>query len=281
MTLADPALPYGLRDVKLTPIASDGSLGTPVDLPVAQTLSFSEAEEYEELRGDDRLVAVHGQGPTVEWELEAGGISLEAWAVMSGGTLSETGSTPNQVKELTKKTTDARPYFRIEGRIVNDVDGDTHVVIHKAKITENIEGEFADGTFFVTSCSGQGLGNDDDDLYTITWNETAEEIANGGVNEIQLIVSNGTGGTFTITYSGQTTGNVDWDATAAEVETALVALSNIAPGDVDVSGVAGAWYVEFQGTLGEQNVSQMTVDNTNLTGGDAAVTTIRAGAPPA
>src|SRR5688500_1715920 len=114
MALDDPALPYGLRDVKLTPINSDGSLGTPVDLPVSQTLSFSEAEEFEELRGDDRLVAVHGQGATVEWELEAGGISLEAWAILTGGELTETGATPNQTKSLLKKTTHARPYFRIE-----------------------------------------------------------------------------------------------------------------------------------------------------------------------
>lgn len=173
MALSDPALPYGLRDIKITPIQANGDLGTPVDLPVAQTLSFSEAEEFQELRGDDRVVAVHGQGPMVEWELEAGGISLEAWKVLTGGTLTETGTTPNEVKSLTKKVTDARPYFRIEGQAINDVYGDTHVVIHKCKVTENLEGEFADGEFFVTSCSGQGIGNEDNDLYTFTWNETA------------------------------------------------------------------------------------------------------------
>jgi len=276
MPLADPALPYGLRDVKITPINADGSLGTPVDLPAAQTLSFSEAEEYQELRGDDRLVAVHGQGPTVEWELEAGGISLEAWQAMSGGDLSEIGSTPTQVKSLTKKVTHARPYFRIEGQAINDVYGDTHVVIYKAKVTENIEGEFADGEFFITSCSGQGIGDANEDLYTFTWNETQEAIS-AGQNEIQLIASNGTGGTFTITYSAQTTTALDWDSTAQEVEDALVALSNIAPGDVNVTGSAGAWYVEFTGTLAATNVAQMTLGTGSLTGGGAAVSTIQEG----
>lgn len=277
MPLSDPALPYGLRDVKVTPINSDGSLGTPVDLPVAQTLSFSEAEEFEELRGDDRLVAVHGQGPTVEWDLEAGGISLEAWQVLTGGTLSELGTTPNQTKSLTKLVTQSRPYFRIEGQSINDVDGDTHVVIYKAKVNDALEGEFADGTFFVTSCSGQGLGDDDDRLYTITWNETASAIQ-AGVNEEQLIVSNATGGTFTLTFDAQTTGAIDWDATAAEVQTALEALSNIDPGEVLVTGSAGAWHVEFMEGLGQANQPQMTVDNTNLTGGAAAVTTVKQGA---
>ncbi len=277
MALTDPMLPYGLRDVKLTPINSDGSLGTAVDLPVSQTLSFSESEEFQELRGDDRLVAVHGQGPTIEFDLEAGGISLEAWQVMTGGDLEELGATPNQTKALTKLVTQSRPYFRIEGQSINDVDGDTHVVIYKAKITDNLEGEFTDGEFFVTSCSGQGLGDDTDRLYTITWNETTSSIT-AGVNELQLIASNGTGGTFTITYSAQTTTARGWDDTAAEIQTALEALSNLAPGDVLVTGVAGQWYVEFMGTLANTNVAQMTVDNTSLTGGDAAVVTIRAGA---
>jgi hypothetical protein len=176
MALNDPALPYGLRDVKLIPLLSDGTFGTGVDLPVSQTFSFSEAEEFQELRGDDRVVAVHGQGPTVEFDLEAGGISLEAWKVLTGGTLEATGVTPSQVKALTKKTTDSRPYFRVEGQSINDVDGDTHVVIYKAKVTDTLEGEFADGEFFVTSCSGQGIGDEDDNLYTITWNETATAI---------------------------------------------------------------------------------------------------------
>lgn len=277
MPLSDPALPYGIRDIKVIPINADGSLGTPVDLPVAQTLSFSEAEEYQELRGDDRLVAVHGQGPTVEFDLEAGGISLEAWQVMTGGDLSELGVTPNQTKTLTKKVTHARPYFRIEGQAINDVYGDTHVVIYKAKITENMEGEFTDGEFFVTSCSGQGIGDDDDNLYSFIWNETESAIS-AGQNEIQAIFSTATGGTFTITYSAQTTTALDFDATAQEVEDALVALSNIAPGDVNVTGDnTNGWYVEFMGALGATNVTQMTLGVGSLTGGTALVQTMQQG----
>lgn len=279
MTLADPALPYGIRDIKVTPINSDGSYGTSVDLPVAQTLSFSEAEEYEELRGDDQLVAVHGKGPTVEFDLEAGGISLDAWKVMSGGTLSSSGVTPSQVKSLTKKISQSRPYFRIEGQAINDVDGDTHVVIYKAKVTSSIEGEFADGGFFVTKCSGQGLGDNNDNLYTITWNETSVALT-AGVNELQLVSSDGTGGTFTLTYSAQTTGALAWNITAAAMQTALEGLSNIVPGEVLVSGGTGAWYVEFTGPKGSMDQPEMTVTDTSLTGGHAAVVTIREGQVP-
>ncbi len=281
MALSDPALPYGLRDVRLTPIANDGSYGTPVDLPASQTLSFSESEEFEELRGDDKVQAIHGKGPIVEWSLEAGGISLDAWKVLTGGTVTSGGSTPTQTKSFTKKGTDARPYFKIEGQSINDNGGDTHCVIWRAKCNDKLEGEFADGSFFVTSCAGQGIPDayHGEDLYTITWNETASAIPLSDVNELQEVMVDATGGTFTLTYAAQTTAPIAYNASAATVQTALEALSNISPGDVIVTGDAGGpWQVEFSGLLAGTNVAQMTATGT-LTGGSASVTvrTIRPG----
>jgi len=277
MALSDPALPYGIRDVKVIPINSDGSLGSAVDLPAAQTLSFSEAEEFETLRGDDRDVAIHGKGPKVNWDLEAGGISLEAWEVMTGGTLSQTGSTPNQTKSLKKLVTESRPYFMIQGQSINDVDGDTHVTIFKAKVTDQLEGDFADGGFFITSCSGEGIGNANDELYEITWNETSSALT-AGTNELQLIVSDATGGTFTITIAGETTSALAFDITAADMQTALIALATPVAGDLIVTGAAGAWYVEYAGNYGNTNWALLAIDDALATGGTVIATTIRDGA---
>lgn len=61
--------------------------------------------------------------------------------------------------------------------------------------------------------------------------------------ELQTLTEGGSGLTsFTITHSGQTTGAIAAAASAATVEAALVALSNVAPGDVKVSGSAGGPY---------------------------------------
>lgn len=155
-------LPFGLRDVKLTPYTDNTATvlsGASVDLPNARTLSFAEAEAFEELRGDDRLVASHGSGPQVEWSLEGGGVSFEAVKTMYGGTITETGVTPNQVKTLRKLVTDVRPYFRIEGQVISDSGGDLHAVIYRAKATDNLSGEFADGSFFLTGASGVGMSS--------------------------------------------------------------------------------------------------------------------------
>lgn len=183
MALTTIALPYGIRDIQITPFTTAAATaeGTAVDLPYGRTLSFSEEEDFEELRGDDTLIAVHGQGPQVSWELESGGLSLESYKVMAGGTITETGTTPAQVKTFDKLNTDARPYFKIEGQAISDSGGDLHCIIYKAKVNDTLEGEFADGAFFLTSGSGVGIGStvsaDAGKIYSFVQNETAVAIA--------------------------------------------------------------------------------------------------------
>jgi hypothetical protein len=88
------------------------------------------------------------------------------------------------------------------------------------------------------------------------------------------------GGTFTVTYSGQTTSAIDYDATADELQTALWALSNVAPGDIFVSGGPGpaAFVLTFAGNLAP-GVQTVTVDDANLTGStpDLSVVVTQAG----
>lgn len=176
----DTALPYGLRDVKLTPFtdAAGTTLATvSVDLPIARTLSFSDTEDFEELRGDDRKVAEVGSGANVEWELESGGLPFEAYRVMAGGTIVSTGTGATEKKVFSKKVTDKRPYFRIEGQAISDSGGDLHVIIPRAKATGELSGEFSDGAFFLTSASGVAVaplsGADLDKLYDFVQNATA------------------------------------------------------------------------------------------------------------
>lgn len=183
MALTTTPLPYGLRDVKVTPYTTDAAttLGTGVDLPNARTFSFSEAEEFTELRGDDKVVTTRGKGSAVDWDLEAGGLSFEALKVLVGGTITESGVTPNQKKTFQKKVTDARPFFQVEGQAISDSGGDLHCVLDRCRSTGNLEGAFGDGEFFLTSGSGVALPSNrtgrTDVLYEFVQNETATAIA--------------------------------------------------------------------------------------------------------
>jgi hypothetical protein len=83
-------------------------------------------------------------------------------------------------------------------------------------------------------------------------------------NEIQTISAASTPvtGNWTITYDGQTTANIAYNANAAAITSALEALSNIGSGDVGVSGgpLGTDIVVTFQGALAGTNVALMTAD---------------------
>ena len=229
------ALPFGLRDIRLTPYTDGGAtlLGTPVDLPVARQLSFSETEEFEELRGDDQVVATHGSGPIVEWELESGGISFAAWQVLTGGVYSNVSAA---IWRFRKKVTDQRPYFKIEGQVMSDSGGDLHAVIYRAKCNDSLEGEFSDQSFFLTSCSGVGYGSlagDPNDsasdygtVYDVFQNDTATSIPQAP------------DGPFGLTAPAATTTTVDLSWTALPAGTTFKIYRKLAA-DPDTAFVAG------------------------------------------
>jgi hypothetical protein len=177
MPLTIIPLPYGVRDVKIFPLTGDVPAVLGIDFPNARTFSFSEAEDFEELRGDDGVVAVHGSGPSVDWELEGGGFSFEATKAMYGGAIVESGTTPAIKKTINKRETDIRPYFQLEGQAISDSGGDFHVTLFKCRCTGELSGEMADGGFWLTGASGRAIGRGADrDIYQITQNETAVAI---------------------------------------------------------------------------------------------------------
>lgn len=113
-------------------------------------------------------------------------------------------------------------------------------------------------------------------------------------NEVQTITITGTptGGTFTLTLpfligGSGTTGNINHNATAADVKAAIVAITGgkINADELDVSGGPGPgtpWVVTFRGRYAQTNIALMTTID-SLTGGSApasAVAQTTAGATP-
>lgn len=177
------AIPYGIRDIKVTPYttAAATTLGTPaVDLPYARTLSWTETEDFEELRGDDTIITTKGKGPEVEWELEAGGLSLPALKVIDGGTITESGTTPAIKISYKKLNTESKPFFHLEGQVISDSGGDVHLVMDRCRASGDFEGEFTDGEFFLTACGGVALGSlitgREGIVFEFVQNETADAI---------------------------------------------------------------------------------------------------------
>lgn len=115
-------------------------------------------------------------------------------------------------------------------------------------------------------------------------------------NETQRIIMSwdpnvGLGGTFVLTFNGESTAPINWNATSDDVRAALENLNQIAVGDVFVSGGPSSaaptealygWNVTFLRNLGGQDVPELIVSpalndglgNANPTASMAVVTTV-------
>lgn len=103
-------------------------------------------------------------------------------------------------------------------------------------------------------------------------------------NEVQTVAITGgpTGGTYTLTYAGQTTSAIPYNATATTVRSALTALSTIGSGNVTCDGgphPSTPITVTFVGALAGTDVAQMTASGTGLTGGTSPTVTVTTTTP--
>jgi hypothetical protein len=105
-----------------------------------------------------------------------------------------------------------------------------------------------------------------------------------GTDEVQTVTVTGspTGGTYTLTFSGQTTSGIAYNATAAAVQSALEALSNVESGDVVCAGgphPGTPITVTFGGQYDGADVPQMTASAAGLTGGTSPAVTVTTTTP--
>jgi hypothetical protein len=129
------------------------------------------------------------------------------------------------------------------------------------------------GVPFEVTASTTGVSN----VGTVTVTEQTKGVL--PFNEVWQVKLIGayTGGTFTLTVNvgggNVTTGNIAYNATAATVQAALVALAGVGAGQVVVTGGPGpasAWFVTWTGTLGGTLIAPGTVNGALLTGAGAA-----------
>lgn len=92
----------------------------------------------------------------------------------------------------------------------------------------------------------------------------SDYLVTAGYNALQTInlLNNPTGGTFTLDVLGVPTGNLAWDITPAQLQTALENLSSVGAGNVIVTSTAApaTYSVEFTGDLGNTFMAPIVGD---------------------
>lgn len=115
--------------------------------------------------------------------------------------------------------------------------------------------------------------------YPASLNQIVKLDTVGQVSEVQTISISGTptGGTFTLTFQGQTTSPIAFNATAATVVAALQALANVGATGATATGgplPTTPVVVTFAGNLANTGLSLITANSAGLTGGSSPAVTV-------
>lgn len=108
------------------------------------------------------------------------------------------------------------------------------------------------------------------------YEEYAAGAAVSAVNEVQTITVDATAGNWNAQFDGETTADVAFNVSAANLKVALAALPNLVAADLTVTGGPGdsggttPYVVTFGGQYAATNVSTLVVTDVTLTGGGDA-----------
>lgn len=264
--------PISLRRLIIGARNADGTYPSPITLYGSTQVTFNVTTTSAQRYGDgSQLLASYTRitGGTISLTFAG---DLSSIAVMLGITPATSGTTPNQIRRFLIRN-GGLPYVGIAGGI--DLDDGTATGVQ----------------FFAPKCQ---MTSDSVNVLIASGGEQAEfgtltlEFAVladdnyevGYVDEVQhLELGAASAGTFTLTLGNSTTAALDFDATAAEIQTALRALSVIGSTGVTVAdGDPTGFDITFAGPLASTNLPLLTGTGDGSWNGTIAITQTTAGA---
>lgn len=134
----------GIQDCKIAKITEDTASALTydslIDIPI-KNLSFKPLVETFILKHDDDEQAIDQKQQGYEITGGMGRMSLDALAVMMGGTVAASGSGDAEIQTLTENATDIPLYFKLETQTTrvdgtDGIPGDIHHLFKKCKIID-------------------------------------------------------------------------------------------------------------------------------------------------
>ena len=159
MTLPKESGLLGLDDVKIFEVTADTSssltYGSAVDVPSMQNINLAPNYIQKPLMQDEEIDGYYSKLQAVSWSFSNVKVSLDALTILEGGTVTTTGTTPNQKHTFTLSDTSEPKYFKLEGKINYSTDtiGDFHLVLYKCKPL-SVYVEYKAQNYAIVSASG-------------------------------------------------------------------------------------------------------------------------------
>jgi len=162
--------------------ASGAHTGDPVRLANGQMMSIDpESEKLDPLMGYGKRVELATILLSATFSLSQGGLDLAAWKILTGLTLDESGTTPNQGQEAHKAAGGAGlPYFGLIGSLASTNSSNVLMGLCRAKLDNMPSLNAEQNNFVIPEVEGETIRNPgsgyEDVPFIIKTYETAAEI---------------------------------------------------------------------------------------------------------
>lgn len=213
MPLTTQLLSLGVTEAKIAPVTTNTSstyaTGAYVAAPGIKTMTLTAKLNTKEATGDEVIMDafVLNQGFDVSFENQM--LDLNQISTINGSTLTQTGTTPNQINTLVDAGTDVPVMFNLHFRTlyINKANCDFHMEAYCVKGYLDVGVKSGD----YWSCSFKGMAcarQSDKKFRAITFNETATAIPANPTAGVATLASNmaktDVGGTVIVSLTGTT-----------------------------------------------------------------------------
>lgn len=203
MSISKQSITYNLDDGKIFPLLSDDTGGSPsyaagIDLPGVRNHTAEAQVLTAESKGDAKILDVYSKIEKFSGRVDQAKIDFDAFATMMGGSVAETGASPNERKSFALKGANVPGYFKMETQIKYvggeevGLGADFHVILHKVKIT-GLSVEWSNESHVSVSFDYSAIPlNSNDELVEFVKNETAVAINAGSPDTTPPTVASST-----------------------------------------------------------------------------------------
>jgi len=135
---------FAVADAKIKKITADPAGGTTtfataIDIPGIKSVDLTGTVNIKRLRGDNTLLDVNSVLESLSVKYNYAKEQLDARAVYVGGTVSDSGTTPNMVAKWALDNAGVPGYFQFEAKTptngVDFVGGDAHLLLYRCMVS--------------------------------------------------------------------------------------------------------------------------------------------------
>lgn len=238
MPLAKESVILGIDDAKMFPLTTDDSTelayGAAVDIPGVTSLKVTPSFIEKELRGDESILDQYSKLDFIDWAFENSILSLDALAILIGGTVTPSGETPNQTQTYKLNKSHKPGYFKLEGKSDYTDVGDAHVVLYKCKANK-VEYSFVGEDYAKVSAGGRAIPTKNNgDIKDLVFNETGVDITAGSAPGALTVTTSPADGGASVAVDS----NITWTF-SNELRASDVSAANFTVTKNDGTAVAG------------------------------------------